>query len=206
MSDSLVYLVDDDAAVLRGLSRLLRAAGWTVRAFDSAQAFLDGLPADAAGCVVLDVSMPGLDGPAVQRELLRRASRLSIVFLTAHGDLATGVRAMKDGAADFLSKPVDDETLIETVRAAVQRSRAARDLSNEQADIRRRLELLTPRELEVLELLVTGMLNKQIAARLGTVEKTIKVHRARVLAKMEAGSLVELARMAARAGIGGTTA
>ncbi|MFN9677471.1 MAG: response regulator transcription factor [Betaproteobacteria bacterium] len=201
MNDPVVFLVDDDPAVLKGLTRLLQSAGWTVAPFASAQAFLEALPPAAMGCLVLDVAMPEMDGLELQRALAQRDHALPIVFLTGHGDIAMGVNAIKYGAADFLTKPVGEQQLIDAVRAAVERCRGAQHIALERASIRRRLATLTPREREVMDLVVTGLLNKQIADMLGTVEKTIKVHRARVMDKMQARSLAELVRLADGAGI-----
>jgi FixJ family two-component response regulator len=198
-----VFLVDDDPAVLRGLSRLLRSAGFNVSPFQSAQDFLDGENFSAPGCIVLDVAMPGLDGLALQEALVARNSELPVIFLTGHGDIAMGVQAMKVGATDFLTKPVDDQTLLDAVRTAIEKNRLALQTRAELDDIRQRLATLTPREREVLALVVAGQLNKQAAAELGTVEKTIKVHRARVMAKMKVSSLAELVRLASRADIVG---
>lgn len=200
MNKSTVYLVDDDPGVLKALSRLLRTEGWSVSAFASAQAFLDALPQDALGCVVLDLAMPGMDGRALHNELVARGSVLAVIFLTGHGDLATGIAAMKTGAVDFLSKPVNDAQLLAAVRTAVERSRAAHADAAEVQELQQRLAKLTPREREVMQLVVAGLLNKQIADALGTVEKTVKVHRARVMEKMKARSLAELVRLADRAG------
>lgn len=198
MNKSTVYLVDDDAAVLKALSRLLRSEGWSVDAFVSAQAFLDALPLDALGCVVLDLAMPGMDGMALHDELVARRSVLGVIFLTGHGDLATGVAAMKTGAVDFLAKPVQDAQLLAAVRTAVERSRAAHAEAADRQALLQRVVALTPREREVMQLVVAGLLNKQIADALGTVEKTVKVHRARVMEKMKARSLAELVRLADR--------
>lgn len=199
MNKSTVYLVDDDEAVLKALSRLLRADGWSVIAFASAPAFLAELPQDALGCVVLDLAMPGMDGAALHDELIARRSALGVIFLTGHGDLATGIAAMKTGAVDFLSKPVNDMQLLAAVHTAVERSRAARAEAIELAELRQRVSTLTPRELEVMRLVVAGRLNKQIADALGTVEKTVKAHRARVMEKMKTRSLAELVRLVDRA-------
>jgi len=195
----LVHLVDDQPAVRKALARLLGAAGFTVRAYAGAQDFLDALAGDADGCLVLDLSMPGMDGLALQRALAARAPQLPIIFLTGHGDIDSGVRAMKLGAADFLTKPVDDARLIAAIEAALEQRRQLRGADAELADIRQRLATLTPRETEVLELLVEGLLNKQVAAALGTVEKTVKVHRARVMAKMQVRSPTALVRLVDRA-------
>jgi FixJ family two-component response regulator len=197
-----VFLVDDQPAVLKALSRLLSSAGFAVQAYATAQAFLDSMPDNGAateGCLVLDLSMPDMGGLALQQVLAARASVLPIIFLTGHGDIDTGVRAMKLGAADFLTKPVDDERLIAAIRLAFEQNRAARSDSDELGDIRRRLASLTPRETEVMQLVVEGLLNKQIAAALGTVEKTVKVHRARVMSKMQVRSVTALVRLADRA-------
>ncbi|MYN21198.1 response regulator [Rugamonas sp. FT107W] len=192
----LVHLVDDQPAVLKALARLLGAAGFTVRAYAGARDFLDALEDGADGCLVLDLSMPGMDGLALQQAL---AGRLPIIFLTGHGDIDSGVRAMKLGAADFLTKPVDDARLIAAIEAALEQQRRLRGADAELAAIRRRLATLTPRETEVLELLMEGLRNKQVAAALGTVEKTVKVHRARVMAKMQVRSPTALVRLVDRA-------
>ncbi|GJJ05350.1 DNA-binding response regulator [Duganella rhizosphaerae] len=195
-----VFLVDDQPAVLKALARLLGAAGFAVQPYASARAFLDALPADGAdGCLVLDLSMPEMDGLALQQALAGRASTLPIIFLTGHGDIDTGVRAMKLGAADFLTKPVDDERLIAAIHAALAQHRQARSAGAELDEIRQRLATLTPRETEVLHLIIEGLLNKQVAAALGTVEKTVKVHRARVMAKMQVRSVTALVRLVDRA-------
>lgn len=198
----LVYLVDDDEAVRKGLARLIASAGYRVATFDSARAFLGRGGADAGpACLVLDVQMPDLSGLDLQRELDAAESIMPIVFVTGHGDIPMSVRAMKAGAADFLTKPVDEEQLLGAIGLAV--ARAARD-SAERAErdaVRRRFGSLTPREREVMALVVTGRLNKQIAHELGTVEQTVKVHRMRVMAKMQADSLADLVRLAEKAGI-----
>jgi FixJ family two-component response regulator len=199
-----VFLVDDDASVLKGLRRLLTAAGFEVAAFESPQQFLDHHEAGAAGCLVLDVAMPGLNGMELQQELAARGSTLPIVFLTGHGDVPTSVQAMKRGAADFLTKPVDENDLLAAIRSAFEKDRAIRKTRAETAEIEQRLATLTPREREVLAHIVGGKRNKQVAGDLGTVEKTIKVHRARVMEKMQVRSLAELVRLAERAGIRGT--
>ena len=196
-----VYLVDDDVSVLRGLGRLLAAAGMKVAAFDSPREFLGRLDPAAAGCLVLDVAMPGLNGLELQQALAAKGSVLPIVFLTGRGDIPISVEAMKRGAADFLTKPVDDEELLAAIRNAFERNRASRRAREERAQIEERLARLTAREREVLERVVTGRLNKQIAAELGIVEKTIKVHRAHVMEKMGVRTLAELVRLSGRAGI-----
>jgi FixJ family two-component response regulator len=196
-----VYLVDDDASVLRGLGRLLAAAGLKVAAFDSPREFLERFDPTAPGCLILDVAMPELSGPELQQALAARCSELPIVFLTGHGDIPTSVQAMKRGAADFLTKPVDEETLLAAIRDALEKDGALREAREELARIERRLASLTPREREVLERVVDGRLNKQIAAELGTVEKTIKVHRASVMQKLGVRTLADLVKLAGRAGV-----
>jgi FixJ family two-component response regulator len=202
MTEPRVYLVDDDAAVLRSLQRLLDAAGLATTAFDSPEAFLDDVSPAAVGCAVLDLAMPGIDGLALQEALARRGCPLPIIFLTGRGDIPASVRAMKLGAVDFLTKPVDAGPLLDAIRAAFERDRQARAERDDRKAIEARLATLTARERDVLPHLVAGRLNKQIAADLGTAEKTIKVHRARVLAKLGVRSLADLARLAQRAGIG----
>ncbi len=201
----LVFVLDDDEAVCKALSRVIKSAGYRVQAFSSARAFLDGYAAvDLAcpACLVLDVQMPDLSGLDVQRELRAANAILPIVFVSGHGDIPTSVNAMKAGAVDFLTKPVSDAELLQAIRqslAGAERMRAERARRDA---IRLRFETLTPREREVMALVVTGLLNKQIAVQLGTAEKTIKVHRARVMEKMQVDSLAELVQVAERAGIG----
>ncbi|HEY6931262.1 MAG TPA: response regulator [Thermoanaerobaculia bacterium] len=189
-----VFVVDDDPGVRKSLSRLLRSAGFEPLAFGSAEEFLRQLSADASGCLILDISMPGLDGLALQNELSSRGGELSVVFLTGHGDIPRSVRAMKSGAIDFLTKPVDDDVLLASVRQALDAERSGRHVRHEIAGIERRLATLTDREHQVLDGVVAGRLNKQIAGDLRITEKTVKVHRARVMVKMEASSLAELVR------------
>lgn len=196
-----VYLVDDDPQVLRSLARLLGSAGMQVRAFASARSFLDEVGADASGCVVLDLAMPGQDGLELQQVMFERGYGLAVVFLSGKGDVPHSVRALKRGAVDFLTKPVDGEALLAAVRDALERSRQARQARTERLEFERRLATLTPREREVLHYAVSGRLNKQIAHELGTVEKTIKVHRSRLMRKLGARSVAELARLADRAGL-----
>jgi len=197
-----VFLVDDDPAVLKSLSRLLRSAGLACATFASAREFLDRHDPAASGCVVLDVAMPGLNGMELQQALTDRGQELAIVFLTGHGDIPMSVQAMKRGAVDFLTKPVHDDDLLQAVRVAIEKDRVQRRRRAEIAEIQRRLDTLTPREREVLEHVIAGQLNKQTAADLGTVEKTIKVHRARVMEKMRVQSVAELVHLAEQAGVG----
>ncbi len=192
-----VFLVDDDASVRRALARLIKSAGHNVQTFASAREFL-GTKTDGqdAGCLILDVRMPGLTGIDLQRELQTMNRNLPIVFITGHGDIPMSVNAMKAGAVDFLQKPVKDKDLLTAIEQSLARAAREQSEREEIAQIRRRVENLTPRELEVMALVVTGMLNKQIAFKLGTVEKTIKVHRARVMDKMGVASIAELVRIA----------
>jgi FixJ family two-component response regulator len=194
-----VFLVDDQPAVLKALTRLLAASGYTVRAYATASEFLAAGHADAEGCLVLDMSMPDMDGPALHQALVDTASRLPVIFLTGHGNLDSGIRAMKRGATDFLTKPVDDSRLIAAIEQALGRNRQLRQADGEVAAIQARLQTLTPRETEVMNLVIEGLLNKQIADALGTVEKTVKVHRARVMAKMDVRSVTALVRLVDRA-------
>ena len=200
-----VFLVDDDASVRKALTRLIKSAGYQVHAFASADEFLDYHPdADGPGCLVLEVRMPGLNGLDLQRKLHDANVPVPIIFITGHGDIPTSVKAMKAGAVDFLPKPVQDHELLRAIDHALARSKVEGAKRAEIAEILRRVETLTPREHEVMEFVATGMLNKQIAYQLGTVEKTIKVHRARVMEKMAVGSVAELVRIVERAGLGKT--
>jgi len=196
-----VFIVDDDQAVLTSLSRLLRSAGLNVASFGSPQEFLDQHDPHAPGCVVLDVAMPGWNGLELQETLTRSGSMIPIIFLTGHGSVPDSVKAMKHGALDFLTKPVDEKDLLEGIHIAIEKDRIARHNRAEIDEINERLKTLTPREREVLTHIVSGQLNKQIAFDLGTVEKTIKVHRARVLEKMKVHSVAELVHLYERAGL-----
>ena len=201
MSDApaVVYLVDDDGGVRKALARLIGSAGYRVEAFDSARAFLArGHDRNCPACLVLDVQMPDLTGLDLQRALNAADSMLPIVFVTGQGDIPMSVRAMKDGAADFLTKPVRDADLMGAIGRAIARAIQDGSAQAQRDAIRRRIDSLTAREREVMALVVAGRLNKEIAAELGTVEKTIKVHRARVMEKMQAASLADLVRMAER--------
>ena len=196
-----VFIVDDEASVRAGLSRLLRSAGFDVAEFAGAQAFLDSGRSTDPGCLLLDVEMPGLSGVELQRILSDRGCLVPVIFLSGHADIAVSVRAMKQGAEDFLTKPFDEERLLAAVGAALEDNRAARAARAATDEIRQRLATLTPREREVLPLVVAGQMNKQMAARLGTAEKTIKVHRARVMHKMKVRTLAGLVNLARDAGI-----
>ena len=202
-SSSTVFLVDDDPSVRRALARLIKSAGYQVDTFASARDFLERQP-QAAGpaCLVLDVRMPGLSGLDLQREMQNANFMLPIVFMTGYGDIPMTVKAMKAGAVDFLPKPIKATDLLRAIEQAIARAYRDRAERKEIEDIQRRVEKLTPREREVMALVASGMPNKLIAFELGTVEKTIKVHRARVMEKMQAGSLAELVRLAERVGIG----
>jgi FixJ family two-component response regulator len=192
----LVFLVDDDASVRKSLARLVKTAGYEAELFASVREFLARAPYDGPCCLVLDVRMPGLTGLDLQEALRVAGQRLSIVFITGHRDIPVSVKAMKAGAVDFLTKPVDAETLLAAIRQAVARTLTDRRRQARLAEVRDRIATLTPREAAVFALVVTGMLNKQIGAELGIAEKTVKVHRARVMEKMQAGSLAELVRLA----------
>ena len=196
-----VFIVDDDSAVLKSLARLLRSARLNVMAFGSPQEFLERHDPRAPGCLVLDLAMPGLNGLELQAALTVKGSAIPIIFLTGHGNIPASVQAMKRGALDFLTKPVNDDDLLKAVRVAIEKDRIARIARAELEDIQARLDSLTPREREVLTHVVSGQLNKQTAADLGTVEKTIKVHRGRVMEKMKVHSVAELVHLAERAGI-----
>ena len=199
-----VFLVDDDPSVRRALTRLIKAAGYNVQPFASAREFLEfwDVAQGKTACLVLDVRMPGLSGLDLQRELQARNTLLPIIFVTSHGDIPMTVKAMKDGAVDFLPKPVKDSVLLNSIDQALARAELEIVERQELENLQKRLDTLTPRERDVMKLVVRGLLNKQLAFELGTVEKTVKVHRARVMEKMEVQSLAELVRVAERAGIG----
>jgi FixJ family two-component response regulator len=199
---STVFIVDDAREVRMGLSRLLAAAGYQVRAFESASCFLKEHDEEAPGCLLLDVCMPGLSGLDLQRTLVESPGARPIVFLTGRGDIRTSVHAMKEGAVDFLTKPVDQMQLFAAVDQALKRDAEQRLERAIRDTIQRRLAMLTPRERQVMAHVIRGRLNKQIAADLGTGEKTVKVHRARVMSKMVARSVAELVQLAARVGVG----
>jgi RNA polymerase sigma factor (sigma-70 family) len=190
-----VFVVDDDPSVRSSLKFLLSTVGLQVESFDSADSFLRKKPRDVPTCLVLDVRLPGLSGLDFQRELAARNIRIPIVFLTGHGDIPMTVRAMKAGAVEFLTKPFRDQDLLDAVRVALEQDRARREQEKEVTDIQQRFDSLTSREQQVISMLVSGMLNKQIAGELGTAESTVKVQRSRAMEKMRAQSLVDLARM-----------
>jgi len=197
-----VYLVDDDPDLLKALARLLQSVEMKVATFASAQEFLEGYDRRSPGCLVLDLAMPGLNGLQLQQALEQEACPLPIVFLTGRGDIAATVQAMKHGATDFLTKPVDDTELLAAIDEALNTDRQRRRTSVERERTAQCLATLTERERQVLELIVAGKLNKQIAADLGTVEKTIKFHRGNLMRKMDVRVVADLVKLAERAGIG----
>ena len=194
-SAPVVFVVDDDPSVRSSLKFLLSTVGLQVESFDSADAFLHKKASNAPSCLVLDVRLPGLSGLDFQRELAARNIHIPIVFLTGHGDIPMSVRAMKAGAVEFLTKPFRDQDLLDAVRVALERDRARREQEKEVTILQRRFDSLTSREQEVISMVASGMLNKQIADRLGTAESTVKVQRSRAMEKMHAESLVDLVRM-----------
>jgi two-component system response regulator FixJ len=196
-----VFIIDDDASVRTSLERLLRSAGFDVETFATAELFLEREHYDGIGCLVLDVRMPGISGIDLQNELSKADYSMPIVFITGHGNIPMGVQAIKKGAVDFLAKPFDDEELLQAVREAIEKDNQARAGHAEVHNIRGRIDLLTAREHEILRYVITGMLNKQIAYELGIAEKTVKVHRGRVMEKLGVGSVAELVRLAEKADI-----
>jgi FixJ family two-component response regulator len=191
-----VAIIDDDESARKSLARLMKSAGISAVTFSSAGEFLEAAKDSQVDCAVTDLRMPDVDGIKLQQALAQIVPHLAIVFVTGHGDVPAGIKAMKGGAVDFLEKPVDDDALLDAVRRAAERSREARASRAEFDDLQRRYQRLTPRERQVFQLITSGLLNKQAGAELGTGEKTIKVQRARVMDKMEAASLADLVRMA----------
>ncbi|MEN3362847.1 MAG: hypothetical protein V7606_121 [Burkholderiales bacterium] len=196
-----VSVVDDDASVRKSLSRLIRAAGWDAETYSSAAEFMESKPSPGAACILLDIQMPGLTGPQLQEWLAGKGIPLPVVFLTGHGDIPTSVQAMKRGAVDFLLKPVDDEVLLEAIRRAIVIHASEKSRGQRQDEIRQRHSCLTAREREVMQQVIAGSMNKQIAAALGISVKTVKVHRARAMEKMGVRSVAELVHDCDTAGI-----
>ena len=200
-SDAIVFVVDDDESVRQSLKNLIGSVGLRVEAFASAPEFLRSKLIDVPGCLVLDVRLPGLSGLDLQKRMVEAGIEIPIIFITGHGDIPMTVQAMKAGAVEFLTKPFRDQDLLDAIQQALERDRMARKQRAEINELHNRLDSLTPREREVMGLVVAGLLNKQIAGELGTSETTIKIHRHQVMEKMGAGSLAELVRMADRLGI-----
>jgi FixJ family two-component response regulator len=196
-----VFIIDDDASVRKSLSRLLRSAGFEAETFATAELFLEREHYNGIGCLVLDVRMPGISGIDLQDELSKADYSMPIVFITGHGDIPMGVHAIKKGAVDFLPKPFEDEELLQAVREAIAKDTQGRAEYAEVHEVRERIALLTARERDVLRYVITGMLNKQIAYELGIAEKTVKVHRGRIMEKLGVDSVADLVRLAEKAGI-----
>ena len=201
----MIHVVDDDELVRQSIAQLVASVGLEAKTYDSARTFLDHLPPEVRGCVIVDMRMPGMSGIELQEQLAEQGIDVPVIVMSAFGDVSSAVRAMKAGAVDFLQKPVDDQVLLDTIHQAIEQDQRSRTERDRQHLLERRLESLTAREREVFALVVQGLLNKQVAAELGTSEKTIKVHRARVMQKMEADSLADLVRMGTRLGIPGPT-
>jgi len=200
-ADAMVFVVDDDAPMRKSLENLIRSVGLRVEVFASAKEFLRSKRPDVPSCLVLDVRLPGLSGLDLQRQTSNPGMEIPIVFITGHGDIPMSVRAMKAGAVEFLTKPFREQDLLDAIQQALERDRTAREQRAALEELRSRLESLTPRERAVMTRVVGGLLNKQIAAELGTSEATVKMHRHQVMEKMGASSLPELVRMADRLGI-----
>ena len=199
--NTIIFIIDDDASMRDALSYLLLAAGYEFEAFPSAEAFLERKRFEGVGCLVLDVRMPAMTGLDLQRELADVHCPMPVIFITAHGDIAMSVEAMKRGAIDFLPKPFDDEQLLGAIEAAIERYGQTRTVCDETQAIQERIKKLTPREYEVFRYVITGMLNKQIAAELNIAEHTVKIHRGRVMEKLAAHSVADLVRLAQKAAI-----
>jgi FixJ family two-component response regulator len=202
MSEATVFIIDDDPSARRGLARLVRAAGMNVESFAAAREFLDSGKYGGPGCIVLDVRMPEMTGPELQAELVKAEYSMPIIFLSAHGDVEITAEAMKKGAVDFLTKPVDRDDLLGAIQLSLAKDAKNRAQRAEIATIREQINSLTPREYEVMTYVITGMLNKQIAAELGISEATVKIHRGRVMKKLGTASVADLVRFCGKAGIG----
>ena len=200
-SDAIIAIVDDDASVREGLQSLIRSAGWRVETFVSAQEFLGRLGAEAPSCLILDLQLPGLSGLDLQKRMAEVGLEIPIVFLTGHGNIPASVQAMKAGAVEFLTKPLDEQKLLQAIQEAIERDRRTRQQHAEMRELRERYESLTAREQQVMQEVVSGRLNKQIAAELNITEFTVKIHRGHVMRKMRADSLADLVRMAESLGI-----
>jgi RNA polymerase sigma factor (sigma-70 family) len=200
-----VYVIDDDVSVREGVADLFRSVGHTVHLFGSAQDFLDAKLADSPGCIVLDLRLPGPSGLEFQRTLIKSNIELPIVFISGHGDIPMSVRAIKAGAIEFLTKPLHEQQLLDAVQAGIDRDRARRQQAKVAVELHHRLDSLTPREREILTLVVSGARNKQIAGQLGLSEMTVKVHRSQIMRKMRAKSLIDLVRMTDKLAVPGTS-
>jgi FixJ family two-component response regulator len=198
---SIVFVVDDDPSVRRAIKRLVESVGLHVELFGSATEFIDSSRPEVASCLVLDIRLPGISGLDFQRELVQAKNEIPMIFITAHGDIPMTVRAMKAGAVEFLTKPFRDQDLLDAIQVGLERDRVRRQRQAETAILRERLESLTPREREILPLVVSGLLNKQVAAEIGATEATVKVHRSQLMRKMGASSLADLVRMSEKMGI-----
>ena len=199
--NSVVYVIDDDISVRRSLSLLLQSSDYKVETFESAESFLKQKHFDSVGCIILDVRMSGMSGMSLQKELNKAGCDMPIIFITGHGDISMGIEAMKRGATDFLTKPFDDEQLLLAIKVAIKKSRESRVEHDEIQSIRTLIDKLTSREYEIYLYVITGMLNKQIAAELNIAEHTVKIHRGRVMQKLGAYSVVDLVHIAEKAGI-----
>ena len=201
-SDAVIAIIDDDLSVCEGLDSLIRSVGWRAESFASAQEFLARAAAEPPSCLILDLQLPGLSGLELQKRMAEIGLEIPIVFLTGHGSIPTSVQAIKAGATEFLSKPVDEEELLRAIHEAVERDRRVREQKAEMRELQNRYESLTPREQQIMQQVISGRLNKQIATELNISEFTVKIHRGQVMRKMRAGSLADLVRMAEHLGTG----